>query len=118
MARYSISLVSTSSLPGAMTSLTLSQVRLSVTGSCARYFQKLLTSATCRVRLMSSNTARTSGAASRYSIGTGMSPSSVSLQRYRGSPRRTTGTPVDQKNTGDADRHAEQTQQRQLLVEQ
>src|SRR5215469_11860705 len=52
-----------------MTSLTLAQVRASNAGSCARYFQKLLTSSTCRVRLMSSNTARTCGLASRYSIG-------------------------------------------------
>src|SRR5579863_2289711 len=52
-----------------MISLTLSQVRLSVAGSCARYFQKLFTSSTRRVRLMSSNTARTLGEASRYSIG-------------------------------------------------
>src|SRR6516164_4768577 len=52
-----------------MTSLTLVQVRASSAGSCARYFQKLLTSSTCRVRLISSNTARTCGFASRYSIG-------------------------------------------------
>src|ERR1051326_6082065 len=52
-----------------MISLTLSQVRLSVGGSCARYFQKLLTSSTLRVRLMSSNTARTAALALRYSIG-------------------------------------------------
>jgi hypothetical protein len=42
----------------------LSQVRLSVTGSLARTFQKLLTSGTLRVALMSSNTARTAGLAS------------------------------------------------------
>src|SRR5262249_51798823 len=47
----------------------LAQVRWSSAGSCARYFQKLLTSSTCRVRLMSSNTARTSALALRYSIG-------------------------------------------------
>ena len=35
-----------------------------VAGSWARYFQKLLTSSICRELLMSSNTARTSGAAS------------------------------------------------------
>src|SRR5579859_1450710 len=52
-----------------MTSFTLCQVRLSSAGSCARYFQKLLTSSTRRVRLISSNTARTCGLASRYSIG-------------------------------------------------
>src|SRR5258706_14352134 len=55
----------------AITSLTLSQVRLSSAGSLARYFQKLLTSSTLRLRLMSSNTARTCGAASAYSIGFG-----------------------------------------------
>ena len=47
-----------------MTSFTLSQVRLSSAGSRARYFQKLLTSGTLRVALMSSKTARTSGEAS------------------------------------------------------
>ena len=55
-----------------MTSLTDSQVRLSVAGSFARYFQKLFTSSTWRVFLMSSNTARTSADASRYSIGLAM----------------------------------------------
>ena len=52
-----------------MTSFTLSQVRFSVTGSCARYFQKLFTSGTLRLFLMSSNTARTAGEASWYSTG-------------------------------------------------
>ena len=52
-----------------MISLMLSQVRLSVAGSRARYFQKLFTSGTLRVFLMSSNTARTCGEASAYSIG-------------------------------------------------
>src|SRR6188508_2664750 len=47
----------------------LSQVRFSVAGWCARCFQKLLTSGTLRLVLISSNTARTSGDASRYSIG-------------------------------------------------
>src|SRR5262245_40598329 len=55
-----------------MICLMLSQVRLSVTGSRARYFQKLFTSATLRVALMSSNTARTSGDAASYSMGWGM----------------------------------------------
>src|SRR5262249_60895383 len=52
-----------------MISFMLSQVRLSVTGSRARYFQKLFTSGTLRVFFMSSYTARTCGDASLYSIG-------------------------------------------------
>src|SRR5262245_63661146 len=60
-----------SSAPGDITSFTLSHVRLSVLGSCARYFQKLFTSGTLRVFLMSSKTARPCGEASAYSIGGG-----------------------------------------------
>src|SRR5574339_400759 len=67
-----MSLTRGSSAPGAITSFTLSQVRLSVFGSCARYFQKLFTSGTLRVFLMSSKTARTCGEASTYSTGGGV----------------------------------------------
>src|ERR1700688_2050378 len=68
-----------------MTSLTLCQVRASVGGSCARYFQKLLTSSTCRVRLISSKTARTCGEASRYSMAVrnGMILSSPAMRQRR-----------------------------------
>src|ERR1700704_5499928 len=55
-----------------MISFTLSQVRASVAGSLARYFQKLLTSSSLRVALMSSNTARTCGEAEAVSMGWGM----------------------------------------------
>src|SRR6185295_17040072 len=51
-----------------MISLMLSHVRLSVAGSCASAFQKLLIQSVLRVAMMSSNTARTSGPASAYSI--------------------------------------------------
>src|ERR1700756_332480 len=51
-----------------MICLMLSQVRLSVAGSCAMAFQKLLIQSTLRVAMMSSYTARTSGLASLYSI--------------------------------------------------
>src|SRR4029078_13248258 len=64
-----IALVSGSGAPGAMVSLTLSQVRLSSLGSFAKCFQKLFTSGTLRVFLMSSNTARTSRGALRASTG-------------------------------------------------
>src|SRR5208282_5042302 len=108
-----------------MISLMLSQVRLSVAGSCARYFQKLFTSSTCRVRLMSSNTARTSGAASRYSIGPWALMTSAPWEhmrcgerRYRGLRRRTTGAPVDEKDPGDTDRHADESDRRQALAKQ
>src|SRR5215468_2543258 len=70
-ATYNNSLTKGLSAPSAITSLTLSQVRLSNAGSLARYFQKLLTSSTLRRRLMSLNTARTCGAAPAYSIGFG-----------------------------------------------
>src|SRR5258708_11741767 len=70
-ATYNNSLISGLSAPSAITSLTLSQVRLSSAGSLARYFQKLLTSSTLRLCLMSSNTARTCGDAPAYSIGFG-----------------------------------------------
>src|SRR5712671_3735903 len=55
-----------------MISFTLSQVRASVAGSLARYFQKLLTSSSLRVALMSSNTARTCGEADAVEMGWGM----------------------------------------------
>src|SRR5690349_23607744 len=45
-----------------------SQVRFSVSGSCAIAFQKLLIQSVFRVAMMSSYTARTSGLASLYSI--------------------------------------------------
>src|SRR5712691_1953780 len=70
-ATYNNSLTKGLNAPSAITSLTLCQVRLSNAGSFARYFQKLLTSSTLRVRLMSLNTARTCGAALAYSIGLG-----------------------------------------------
>src|SRR5262245_25880789 len=70
-ATYNNSLTKGLNAPSAITSLTLCQVRLSSAGSFARYFQKLLTSSTLRVRLMSLNTARTCGAAPAYSIGFG-----------------------------------------------
>src|SRR5262249_10558633 len=70
-ATYNNSLTKGLNAPSAITSLTLSQVRLSSAGSFARYFQKLLTSSTLRLRLMSSNTACTCGTASAYSIGLG-----------------------------------------------
>src|SRR5581483_3472689 len=82
-----------SSAPGAITSFTLSQVRLSVLGSRARYFQKLLTSGTLRVFLMSSKTARTCGEASAYSIGGGVDMSHSGFNRHTrpraGHPRLT-----------------------------
>src|SRR6478735_222593 len=59
-ATQSISLTLGSSAPGAITSLTLSQVRRSVFGSCASARQKLLTKSDCRVLRMSSKTARAS----------------------------------------------------------
>src|SRR5262245_65863602 len=91
-----------SSAPGDITSFTLSHVRSSVAGSCARYFQKLFTSGTLRVFLMSSKTARTCADASAYSIGGGWlttfllrvceTPSplgeKVADGRMRGSPSR------------------------------
>src|SRR5262249_21618196 len=49
---------------GAITSLTLSQVRRRVFGSCASARQKLLTKSDCRVLRMSSKTARASGESS------------------------------------------------------
>src|SRR5581483_3539493 len=58
-----ISLTAGSSAPGAMTSLMLSQVRFRVAGSLASAFQKLLIQSDLRVAMMSSKTARTSGAA-------------------------------------------------------
>src|SRR5260370_10534812 len=70
-ATYNNSLTKGLNAPSAITSLTLSQVRLSSVGSFARYFQKLLTSSTLRLSLISSNTARTRGVASAYSIGLG-----------------------------------------------
>src|SRR5215470_11115771 len=70
-ATYNNSLTNGLNAPSAITSLTLSQVRLSSAGSFARYFQKLLTSSIFRLRLMSSKTARTCGGASAYSIGPG-----------------------------------------------
>src|ERR1700680_4459324 len=51
-----------------MICLMLSHVRLSVAGSCAMAFQKLLIQSVLRVDMMSSYTARTSGLASLYSI--------------------------------------------------
>ena len=45
-----------------MICLMLSQVRRSVAGSCASAFQKLLIQSVSRVAMMSSYTARTSGA--------------------------------------------------------
>src|SRR3954463_5521422 len=67
----------------------LSQVRRSVRGSWARYFQKLLTSGTPRVALMSSKTARTSGLASAYSIGCiGLSPPGLVQARKIGGARQ------------------------------
>src|SRR3954470_18109183 len=67
----------------------LSQVRRSVRGSWARYFQKLLTSGTPRVALMSSKTARTSGLASAYSIGCiGLSPPGLGQARKIGATVR------------------------------
>src|SRR6267143_6447077 len=71
-ATYNNSLTKGLNAPSAITSLTLSQVRLSSAGSFARYFQKLLTSSTLRVRLMSSNTARTCGLAEAAEMGWGM----------------------------------------------
>src|SRR5262245_58983093 len=58
-----------------MVALRLVQVRSSSAGSRARYFQKLFTSGTLRVFLMSSNTARTSREALRGSMGLGMDAS-------------------------------------------
>src|SRR3989337_277822 len=55
-----------------MISLRLAHVRLSPAGAWAGNFPKLFTSGTLRVRLMSSNTARTSGDACAYSIGPGL----------------------------------------------
>src|SRR5215831_4373102 len=51
-----------------MICLMLSQVLLSVTGSCAIAFQKLLIQSVFRVAMMSSYTARTSGLAWSYSM--------------------------------------------------
>src|SRR5258708_9664687 len=70
-ATYNNSFTKGLNAPSAIASLTLSQVRLSSVGSFARYFQKLLTSSTLRLSLISANTARSCGAASAYSIGLG-----------------------------------------------
>ena len=67
-ARYTSSLVNGSSVPGAITSLRLSQVRRRVGGWFAKACQKLLIQSVLRVLLMSSNTARTSALAAFSSI--------------------------------------------------
>src|SRR5450830_297652 len=66
---YSISLVSGSIAPGAITCFTLDQMRWRVAGELARTFQKLLIQSDLRVALISSNTACTSfGAAPSSTI--------------------------------------------------
>src|SRR5262249_33829196 len=89
-ATYNNSLTKGLNAPSAITSLTLCQVRLSNAGSFAKYFQKLLTSSTLRVRLISLKTARTCGVASAYSIGFGrlIFFSLTFLNRYPTLPRR------------------------------
>src|SRR5215470_10771510 len=89
-ATYNNSLTKGLNAPSAITSLTLCQVRLSNAGSFAKYFQKLLTSSTLRVRLISLKTARTCGVASAYSIGFGrlIFFSLTFLKRYPTLPRR------------------------------
>src|SRR5438552_9725210 len=79
-ARYTSSLVSGSSAPGAMTCLTLSQVRRRSGGWLASAFQKLLTASVFRVAMMSSYTARTSPVASAYSMSLTVAISTPSCQ--------------------------------------